>query len=429
MTVTRQSVRQRLIQEAGLGLNSVATGGGATTLIDTTRLERGNADSRSFVGYWLYRPNAVNAVDKVRQVSSYTPASGTLTHQGVNYVAAPLAGGDDGVYELIKLMHPDDLNSAINRAGERIWFDQWSPLSLVNDGDMESSGVTAWTASNATLTKVTMTSAGFSPTLQRHSRVLRVANTSANGYAESNTITVAKGAFGLAFGTMAADVGTMEIVVWDKTNNAQIIALSAQQEAPHQVYTSFTVPGTCTAVALRLLGVEATADVYWDMVGLHVQNQTAFIAPSWVVRPSQILNLHQQIGIGSPMTASSGQAFYPDNAFLWPVVPIAHIEFDPPSAVNRIRIHLGIRAGPRPIWIHAIRPYSDFQLNDETTSGIMPEDWFVAACRIELYERLNGLYKGQFQAQWTQAQRQFAAISRYEAPRGELMWKPVWGGS
>ena len=416
-STTRRAIRQRVIQECSLGFNRLATGGTGTTMVDTRRLQNTGADSRNHVNFYLNLPGAA-AADQVRVVTTYTPASGTLTHGGVAYGVSPVA---DDVYEVIKWIHPDDLNTAINRALEKLWYETWMPLSLIDDYDMESSGVTNWTATNSTRQKIT--TAGW-----YQDQALEVTATAANGYVQSNSVPVKAGAFGFAGVTVntSATGDKFEFTVWDVTNAAVIGSVVEETTMMrHQVAVSFTVPTGCRQVALRL-GAEANGDIaVYDNAILHVQHQNRFNAPTWLTKRDQLLSVRWQVSLGSPVTNSSSQSAYPEDAVDWPPVLISELEIDPTGTVP-MRIVLADYASSYPVWVQALRQYSVFTA-DTSTGGTTDasEDYIVAAAKCEVYEMLNARFKGRFEKEVKAAYRSFAAVARAEAPRGERSWKRV----
>lgn len=417
MATTRRAIRQRLLQELSLGFNGTATGGAATTLIDTGRLQNSGADSRNYVNMYLNMPAAA-AADQARTITTYAPTTGTLTQGGVNYTVSPAS---TDIYEIIKWIHPTDLNNAINRGIEKLWYETWMPISLITDYDMESSGVSSWTATNATSSKITTT--GYF-----QDQALQVANSAANGYAQSASVGVTPGAFGFAGATVACPTtgDKFEFTVWDVTNSAVIgSVVEAVQLAQHQVYVSFTVPSTCYQVALRLGGEGANDTTVWDNAILHIQHQNRFNAPSWLTKRDQLLSVRRQVSLGSPVTGASAQLAYPNDALMWPIVPVSQLEIDPTGTVP-MRLVLAEYAYAYPIWVQALRQYAVFTA-DTSTGGTIDcdENYAVAAAKVEVLEYLNGKYKGKFQSQLQQAQRGFGAIARVEAPRGPRLWKPA----
>jgi plastocyanin len=411
---TRRAIRQRLLQESPIGgFNSTSTGGTATTVVDTARLQNTGADSRSWLNMFLYRPAAVAAADSVRTITSHTGSSGTLTHQGANYTNSPTTE----IYEVFKGIHPDDLNSAISRAIERLWYETWTPLSLVDDFDMEESGTTQWAVTNATRTKVTTT--GY-----YQDQALQVTCTSANGFAQSNSIPAKPGAFFFAGATVSATAGDkFEFTVRDVTNSATISDVVEETlGVQHTIYFSGTVPADCYQIALRLGGEGSNDITVWDNIIFHVQHQNRFNAPSWLTRRDQLLSVRRQVALGSPVSGAAAQLAYPSDALSWPIIPVAQLEVDPTGTVP-LRIVLTEYAWGYPVWVQALRRYS--AVTTDTSTLDVDENFAVAAAKVEVFEILNNRHKGRYKTELQQAQRGFGAIARAEAPRGPRTWRPT----
>lgn len=56
-----------------------------TTIVSNTALNYGGNSEQRYAQRWAWRISTTTAADKVRQIDSYAPASGTLTHSGTNY--------------------------------------------------------------------------------------------------------------------------------------------------------------------------------------------------------------------------------------------------------------------------------------------------------------------------------------------------------
>lgn len=79
--VTLDAILEELVRQGDLGFSSTCTAlGTTTTLIDATLRDYGQ-DAHYLEGFWIYRPDAAAAGDRVRRVtrSGFTTASGTLT--------------------------------------------------------------------------------------------------------------------------------------------------------------------------------------------------------------------------------------------------------------------------------------------------------------------------------------------------------------
>lgn len=257
---TRPAVRQEMLRRTGLGFTATATGGTATTVTATDYLlNSGIFASEEYENRYIHRPDATAAADRIRIASSW--AAGTLTHNGASYTNVPT---NNEAIE-ITLVDPTILNQCFSRTLRLVKRTRWVPLGItIADGDMGASDATNYTASSATLSKVT-TAANikFGP------RSLRVANSAANGYGRTASIPVAPNAAYYAWGFTRADVGTAGLQSYDVTNSAVISTYTTVNEIWSLIGYGFNAPGGCEEVQLRLRGSEATADCYWNAIGLY----------------------------------------------------------------------------------------------------------------------------------------------------------------
>jgi hypothetical protein len=113
-----QEIRQFAAREAGKFYVSTATSGTVSELVDTAwPVNSSIAASGTYKDYWLYRPGALAAGDKVRYVKTYTGTGGKLDPD-TNWTNAPTNGE---AYELHGMFPPvGNANSS------------W--LTLINDG-------------------------------------------------------------------------------------------------------------------------------------------------------------------------------------------------------------------------------------------------------------------------------------------------------
>lgn len=56
-----------------------------TTIVSNTALNYGGNSEQRYAQRWAWRITTTTTADKVRQIDSYAPATGTLTHSGTNY--------------------------------------------------------------------------------------------------------------------------------------------------------------------------------------------------------------------------------------------------------------------------------------------------------------------------------------------------------
>src|SRR3990167_2595534 len=133
-TSTRRVIRRLLYEEVPmLGFSGTADSVAAGSIVDTYAFQDSALGVNHFRGTFIYRP-ALSGDDQVKKAGNLTLASGTLAHTGANY-----SDTTDTTYEIVGLLHPDELNACIQRALKKIYFETQSPLSLLIDVAVDGS--------------------------------------------------------------------------------------------------------------------------------------------------------------------------------------------------------------------------------------------------------------------------------------------------
>lgn len=243
-----------------------------------------------------------------------------------------------------------ELRSAINRCLRNLSYVTIAPLTLVTDGDMETSGVTNWTATSATASKLT---SGANLVLYG-TQSLRVLNSGANGRVQSATMFVVPSTSYLLQVRVRAVVGTANLIAYDVTNSADIESDTWANEGWGTISFGFTIPATCERLAIRLSGVGASDDTYWDNVILLRNNAREIPLPSWLAGLDQIRAFYTDI---------NQDKFDRDSFSKLHEYDIRH-DFTNPNQSYWLNIPSGIIY---PLWIEATRPFSALTLKTDTT--------------------------------------------------------------
>ena len=242
-------------------------------------------------------------VGEVRRFPTFSGTAGVFTlPTGRTYTNTPTTTMTFGFYKTVppaQWAERQGWKEYVNRVLSNISYRRWGLLTLVVDGDMESSATTSWTASNATHTKVT-TSGYVSAGL----RASRVANTSANGYIKSTAIPVAANDVYAVRADLRCASGTGHLQAYDETNAAEIDSENTDLQDWRYLDFTFTIPSGCKSITIRLKGAEASADAYWDNVSLRNVNAWRFALPSWITSPRDLEGVHEYIG-----NSASGNAW------------------------------------------------------------------------------------------------------------------------
>lgn len=351
------------------------------------RFQNTNWGANQFKGWWGHRPTATGN-DIVKAMT--TLSSSALSHGSSNY--------SDTTTLYFSLTRPDwhptiYVHPLINRALEKCW--QWwrTVLTPVTDGDMETSGVTNWTATNSTRVKDTTI-------VWQGTASMDVTNTSANGYVQSASfLAVPNRSFRFSV-KCRPRVGTQTFTVYDVTNSAVITSSSAVSGvgAWQDVMVTGTFPATCYQAAVRLGGVGTTDRANWDDVTGYWDLQTRLDLPSWVTQwrteeGEEALRIYKQANRLGTDNAWAATAYD-----LSLVEPRDYQILQQPSAVGSLQLEMGrdLSGQKWPLIVEARRPFSDFgSLSADTDTTGAPLRLVVAAAkclaaleRRELSERL-----------------------------------------
>ncbi len=276
---------ERNIAKAGYGYATGAPSstGLTTTIVDTSAdspLDTGDSNTL-FANAWA-KIEADSAgtplnVGEISRITSYVASTGTLT-VGRAYSNATTTTMTYGCYfGLPPARHgiSQGIKEYVNSILVQLYYRRPFLLTLITDGDMETSGVTNWTASNTTLTKSTTTG------ITLGKQALRVLNTSANGYAQSASVNVQDDQSYLVAADLTVAVGTGTLELYDVTNSASIQTEDCDERQTRRIWFTASIPADCKQVAIRLKGTGASDDVYWDNVTLLNAAATEMALPSW----------------------------------------------------------------------------------------------------------------------------------------------------
>ena len=254
MSATLLALEQKIAKD-GYGYVAITPSAAGTTL---TVIANGIASEldpddteKLFGSAWLKcisdsaaTPLNVGEVRRIDSTSGYTPSSGTITVTR----AFSNATTTTQRFGIFMGLSPEDyglargLKSYINDVLRRLWQRRPFVLTLVTDGDMETSGVTNWTATNSTRTKSTSTGV----TLGK--QALRVQNTALNGYVQSATINVEPSQSYYLVADVTVASGTAVLELWDVTDGVVQRTASAGAVAFDNVAKTITDTGNGLAI-------------------------------------------------------------------------------------------------------------------------------------------------------------------------------------
>lgn len=297
---TRTRLRQDAARLTGLLLwSGTATGGSTSALTHTGSggLRDSGMSTYLFEGGYLHITGTTDdaaPLGEWRMITptGYDPTASTLQITVGEVFSAPIEAGDS--YEIIAGLDPEQWNDTINDVLTQQLRHKWrSPISLIEDADMEAATTASWTATDATLTKE------VGSNVLEGAQSLRVVNSGAGGSAQSGAVAVNPGEALSAWADYRSHVGTAVLRAYDVTNSAVIASGSGADGGDNRagggIVLHFSAPVTCREVALRLEGTEAAADIYWENIIL-MGSRLRYGLPAWIEERDQFSHVEARSG-------------------------------------------------------------------------------------------------------------------------------------
>jgi len=166
-------------------------------------------------------------------------------------------------------------------------------LTLVTDGDCETSGVSNW-SDVGTCTQAKSTTTGVTYGKQ----ALSLTNTAANsGVKNAVTIPVVEGQVYQVCADVRCDGYTANLKIYDATNAATIDVVKQTAERGQRfLYNQVTVPDGCKEMEIHLLATGASAVHYWDNISVRQAYATEIVLPTWFTNPLWLEGLYYTYG-------------------------------------------------------------------------------------------------------------------------------------
>lgn len=427
MATTLRTLRAEVARTVGgyaAGLTS--TFGSQTLLIDTRNA--GPVDptmtlNQQYTGWYAFLPNGPTATgtlpaELARRLSTNPAGRSIVVAPGFS-IAVP--SGTE--FELFGALPPQDAHgrvgyqTCINRALRKLWREWWSFLSLVPDHDMEASDTTDWTASGATLSKVTT-----SGLVTSGKRALSVTTTGTSGYAASAALAVLPGErYVVAVRARAADADTttLSLIVHDGSSGTTVQSARGKAGGVTRgigwrwLAGEYTVPEGVYSVTVRLQAdvSSGTTTVYFDDLIVLRQGDSRLPLPEWVTEPArQIVDVYA-VNVTSVPLDGSFQVRQEANArwewfgheTLGDAAQQAWLLLDPTPSLGRVPV------------IHALRTYEELSGEYDTTEA--NKDLVVLLAKIEALQALIDLAQGQDSSLYAAKKRDAEDELRQRFPR------------
>lgn len=389
-SVSRQTLRRQMYdgRVPGLGFAFTADSVAAGSITSAGSLADTNLSTSQFTGMYIHRPD-VTAADKTRVAGALTLATGVLTQTGANY-----SDTTDTNCELIGLMHPDELNACIQRAAKRVYRELQLPLAgMIEDGDMEAANTTSWTSVGTPSAKAKDTTAA---NVWSGTQALHVANDAAGEGVKSVAFQGFKKLPYYCSVVVKCAAGTAKLQVYDETNSIEIASVTSGHPGWVHLWQKFRIPDTCESVTVRLIGVEDTADIYWNHAVFYYPDEYQHPAPSWLDEQFKFLKLREarydRIVDGSSQTYGN---YHDANTRRWMdwaqpgqfSLDVLHTDAHPYQVVLK-------RPVPdNELWIEAKRPWYDTHpLDSDSATTYAPQEQMEAAIKLEIARVLAKRY-------------------------------------
>jgi hypothetical protein len=409
---TFEQVRQALGRRLGPHVAGTASGGSTTTLTTTdSRLYASSGIRDAYFEDWWIHPTSGNEDGNTRLVTAYDASAGKFT-----VTAWSTGPANNDTFELYGRMHPVDMKLAVEDALRKMYYLHTFPLTLVTDGDMETSGTSSWSSTNATETKDT--GSGDVHELGG-TQSLQVVTSATNGYTQSDNVAVESGSQYHIWADLRADGAfTARLQVWDVTNSASIDTEDWTDNDWGTVDFAFTAPSGCDNVAVRIVGVQNSATIHADNVSLLRLDRHTYALPSWLTQPH---NWVEQV------LALDGDR--PQSKRIHTDKQLHHI-FHDATAVRPASIYFKFEDIGRPLYIQALRPYlaDASTVSGDSTTISANMDWIVTVAETEAYARLRDTTPSTVQSQrWAQKYQEASlrATLLYDAYQPPRAPRPV----
>ena len=286
---TLLTLLQDIGNELGRASGTCSAAGTTTTIVDTSADSPFDVDDTDslYNSAWAYieadSAGVPLNVGECRRVAAtgYAPSNQTLTTNAA-FTNATTTTQSYGIYRAVPPIRSNarkGLLDYINDALSLQRYRYYHLLTLVTDGDMETSGTTNWTA-NATATRAKGSTYG----VINGDYSLTVTCPAAGDYVYSDSINVSSGqTYYLSADVIAPNAYGAEINVYDVTNSAVLFTWNTSQRNQRYFAESFAVPTDCYQIRIHLGAVteNALAVSYWDNICLRGYFDQAWDLPTW----------------------------------------------------------------------------------------------------------------------------------------------------
>ena len=360
-TNTRRNIKLDIVKHFARGdealqglpipLVTTATSAGVTTL-DDSKLSRGTADANAYDGRMVEIIETVTSSPTIGSVAGVDDAgfdsTDTLTLSPA-YDATPQSGTDYLIYPLGQ--GPDQYHEMISEVLRQTEAPHLFIPSLVVNGDLEASG-SNFTNVGTPSTIETIVTAGD---VFLGDRALHIIADAASEGTTSDAIDVTERE-NLTLSTFVrANVGSVQVVLFNNTTPGNIEAITIDERAWTEVRFTRPVPDDCEQVSVRYLSIANLDDFFISaFITLQSQNDRPYDLPSWFT--------HEGMFEGANYLPQGWASEDADSYIALSRVD-GNVGIEPEflrsdQAVHPMKMHLRAHIN-QPIWFKVRRPFAD----------------------------------------------------------------------
>lgn len=386
MSTALTTLMQRALVEMDVGFvvpNADISAFAATTFTAARFFQNTNmaSDFLQVKNAGFVRAGAASSADFWRPSGTLTNTSGVVNQVGPSW-ADTTVGSEEIECWYYGVRRDQEVLKSLNRVLEFKFVTSMTLLShlSISDGGMELSTDSNWTDVG---TPTTSAKASVGPIGPRSYQLVADA---ANEGTRSAAVLMAQGRTASAWAVIAADAGTASVQLRDATNSADIgTAITHSERMPMLVMIqSQTIPATCKAVSLSLLGTVNPSTIYVNQAGITAHDNPLFRLPSFITEGFMAPRLYRgvpQVSIASNVYDAGSIDYQPLTEGQDYRLVINHADAQP----YKVRILRPELMGGYPLFIEYRRPLSDlttFSAESDSTTGPLHE--IVPAFKLDL---------------------------------------------
>ena len=283
----------------GLPVPMTTTGGGSTTTLVDTTLSRGTTDGNRYDGRIIEIVEKVGSGPELNEVAAVD--SGGLSSSTITVSPAFTGTVETGTDYLPypRNLSPDTVHEKISEVLRTTDAPHLFMPSLVEDAAFEVGDITTnWTTQGSPTTSERITTAA---NVFLGDAVFHFIADAANEGTASDAIDVTKGEQLTLSTFVRANVGSVQVILYNNTAGENIKAITIDKQAWTEVRFTETVPDDCEQVSVRYLSVAGSDDFYISAyVTLQSQNARPYDLPTWFTHEGMFEGAHYiPLGVSS----------------------------------------------------------------------------------------------------------------------------------